>query len=60
MDLACSSESYAKEIDAGRLTLVDWLRLSAEDLGLGAVEVEDKHVGPPTPEHLRTATNLRS
>ena len=52
MDLACSSESYAKEIDAGRLTLVDWFRLSAEDLGLGAVEVEDKHVGPPTPEHL--------
>lgn len=52
MQLACSSESYTKEIDAGRLTLVDWLRLAAEELGLGAVELEDKHVGAPTPERL--------
>ena len=52
MDLACSSESYAKEIDAGRLTLVDWFRLCAEDLDLKAVELEDKHIGAPTPEHL--------
>ena len=52
MDLACSSESYGKEIDAGRLTLVDWLRLCAEELGLGAVELEDKHIGAPTLERL--------
>ena len=52
MDLACSSESYGKEIDAGQLTLVDWFRLCAEDLGLKAVELEDKHIGAPTPEHL--------
>ncbi len=52
MDLACSSESYGKEIDASQLTLVDWLRLCAEELGLGAVELEDKHIGAPTPERL--------
>src|SRR5437870_9217110 len=52
MDLACSSESYTKEIDAGQLALVDWFRLCAEDLGLRAVELEDKHIGAPTPEHL--------
>src|SRR5947207_1502726 len=52
MDLACSSESYAKEIDAGQLTLVDWFQLCAQDLGLKAVELEDKHIGAPTPEHL--------
>lgn len=52
MQLACSSESYAKEIDADQLTLVDWFHLCAKDLGLGAVELEDKHIGAPTPEHL--------
>src|SRR5437899_11680118 len=52
MDLACSSESYAKEIDAGHLTLVDWFQLCAQELGLRAVELEDKHIGAPTPEHL--------
>ena len=52
MDLACSSESYTKEIDASQLTLVDWFRLCAEELGLRAVELEDKHIGAPTPEHL--------
>src|SRR5213596_3379627 len=52
MDLACSSESYTKEIDAGQLALVDWFRLCAEELGLKAVELEDKHIGAPTPEHL--------
>jgi len=52
MYLACSSESYVKELDAGRLTLADWLRLAAEELGLKAVELEDKHVGSPTPQRL--------
>lgn len=52
MDLACSSESYGKELDAGRLTVADWFRLAAEELGLGAVELEDRHVGAPTPERL--------
>lgn len=56
MQLACSSESYTKEIDAGRLTLADWFRLCAEELGIAAVELEDKHIGAPTPEHL---TELR-
>src|SRR5712692_9639778 len=52
MYLACSSESYVKELDAGRLTLPDWLRLAAEELGLKAVELEDKHMGSPTPQRL--------
>src|SRR3989442_8807196 len=52
MDLACSSESYTKEIDASQLTLVDWFRLCAEELDLRAVELEDKHIGAPTPERL--------
>ncbi len=52
MDLACSSESYGKELDAGRLTVAEWFRLAAEELGLGAVELEDRHVGAPTPERL--------
>src|SRR3989442_14915036 len=52
MYLACSSESYVKELDAGRLTLADWLRLASEELGLKAVELEDKHVGSPTPQRL--------
>jgi sugar phosphate isomerase/epimerase len=50
--LACSSESYGRELDAGQLTLPDWFRLCAEDLGLAAVEVEDRHVGEPTTERL--------
>src|SRR3989441_5578244 len=52
MYLACSSESYVKELDAGRLTLADWLRLASEELGLKAVELEDRHVGSPTPQRL--------
>ncbi len=52
MKLACSSESYVKEIDAGSVTLLAWFRLAAEELGLGAVELEDKHVGAPTPDRL--------
>ncbi len=52
MDLACSSESYGKELDAGRLKLTEWLRLCAEELALKAVELEDRHVGTPTPGRL--------
>ncbi len=52
MELACSSESYGKELDAGQLTLADWLRLCADDLGLKAVELEDRHVGEPTARRL--------
>ncbi len=52
MYLACSSESYGKELDAGRLTLDDWLHLAADELGLKAVELEDRHIGSPTPQRL--------
>jgi sugar phosphate isomerase/epimerase len=50
--LGCSSQSYEDEIGAGRLSLGDWFRLCAEELGLGAVELEDKHIGDPTPARL--------
>ena len=52
MYLACSSESYGKELDGGRLTLAEWLRLCAEELGLTAVEIEDRHIGAPSPARL--------
>jgi sugar phosphate isomerase/epimerase len=52
MELACSSESYSKELDSGQLTLEAWLRLCADDLGLKAVELEDRHVGEPTAGRL--------
>ncbi|HKX19518.1 MAG TPA: sugar phosphate isomerase/epimerase family protein [bacterium] len=48
MYLSCSSESYAPEINEGGLGLIDWFRLCAEELGLRAVELEDKHIGEPT------------
>ena len=48
MYLSCSSQSYTDEIDAGRLSLGGWFRLCAEELGLRAVELEDKHIGDPT------------
>ncbi len=52
MYLSCSSESYGKELDAGRLTLADWLHLASDELGLKAVELEDRHIGSPTPQRL--------
>lgn len=52
MYLACTSESYGSLLDDGRLSLEDWFRLCAEELGLQAVEIEDRHVGEPTPERL--------
>lgn len=52
MYLGCTSESYGAALDAGRLTLDEWLRLCAEELGLTAVELEDRHVGAPTPARL--------
>jgi sugar phosphate isomerase/epimerase len=52
MYLGCSSQSYSDDLRDGRLTLPEWFRLCAEELGVGAVEVEDKHVGDPTPARL--------
>lgn len=51
MYLGCSSESYA-DVLRGELTLKEWFRLCAQELGLGAVELEDKHIGDPTPSRL--------
>jgi len=58
MYLGCSSQSYDDVLKTGALTLPGWFRLAAEDLGLRAVELEDKHIGDPTPariEELRAA-----
>lgn len=52
MYLGVSSESYGALLDEGRLKLDEWFRLCAEELGLGAVELEDRHVGTPTPARL--------
>jgi sugar phosphate isomerase/epimerase len=58
--LACSSESYAGEIGAGRLTLEEWFRLCAENLGLYAVELEDKHIGEPSETRIRQLAGAAS
>lgn len=47
MQVACSSQSYDDVLREGRWSLVDWLRFAAEELGLSAVELEDKHIGAP-------------
>ncbi len=52
MYLACTSESYGSLLDDGRLSLADWFRLCAEELRLTAVEIEDRHIGEPTPARL--------
>ena len=52
MYLACSSESYADVLATGAVTLADWFRICGEELGLPAVELEDKHIGEPAPARL--------
>ncbi len=52
MYLACSSESYNGDLTGGSITLADWFRMCAEELGLHAVELADKHIGEPTPARL--------
>jgi len=56
MYLSCSSESYASEINGGRLSLAAWFRLCAEDLGLRSVELEDKHIGEPSAARIAELT----
>jgi len=52
MYLGCSSESYSRALGAGRLTLGDFIGICGEELGLRAVELEDAHIGDPTPSRL--------
>jgi len=52
MYLGCSSESYSQALTAGRMTLVDFMQTCGEELGLQAVELEDGHIGEPTPARL--------
>ncbi|HET7265996.1 MAG TPA: sugar phosphate isomerase/epimerase family protein [bacterium] len=60
MYLSCSSESYAPEINGGRLSLTDWFRVCAEELGLRSVELEDKHIGGPTAARINELTAAAS
>src|SRR5262245_14472340 len=52
MYLGCSSESYSRALGAGRLTLEGFIGICGEELGLRAVELEDAHIGDPTPGRL--------
>lgn len=60
MYVSCSSQSYDGEIASGRLGLGEWFRLCAEELGLQAVELEDKHIGEPTAARVRELTDAAS
>jgi sugar phosphate isomerase/epimerase len=60
MYLGCSSESYSQALNAGRLTLTGFVETCGETLGVRAVELEDGHIGEPTPDRLaelRTAAD---
>ncbi len=52
MYTGCSSQSYDDVLGSGRLTLEEWCRLASEELGISAVELEDKHIGEPTPARV--------
>jgi sugar phosphate isomerase/epimerase len=52
MYLGCSSESYSQALSAGRITLIDFIRICGDELRLQAVELEDGHIGEPTPARL--------
>src|SRR5437762_3281132 len=52
MYLGVSSESYGPLLDDGRLKLDEWFGLCTDELGVGVVELEDRHVGTPTPARL--------
>jgi sugar phosphate isomerase/epimerase len=50
--LACSSQSHDDVLTAGTLDLAAWMRFCAEELGLRAVELEDRHIGSPDAARL--------
>jgi L-ribulose-5-phosphate 3-epimerase len=52
MYLGCSSQSYDDVLKTGDLSLQDWFRLAADELGVRAVELEDKHIGEPTDSRI--------
>ncbi len=52
MYLGCSSQSYDDVLKTGEVTLAGWFRIAAEELGLQAVELEDKHIGDPTARRI--------
>ncbi len=52
MRISCSSQSLDRLFQAGRMDLGGFIRYAAEDLGLHAVEIEDKHLPDRSPAAL--------
>lgn len=53
MKLGCSSWSYHAAFRAGRLDLLDFVRLAGDDLELDGVELVDLHFPSTEPDYLR-------
>lgn len=53
MKLGCSSWSYHAEFRAGRLELLEFLRICGEELELDGVEIVDLHFPSTAPDYLR-------
>lgn len=53
MKLGCSSAAHDSAIRAGKLDLLEWLRVCAEDLDLDGVELIDAHFPTTDPLYLR-------
>ncbi len=52
MRISCSSQSFDRLFQDGRMDLFGFFRFAAERLGLGSVELEDKHFLNTSPEYL--------
>ncbi len=53
MKLGCSSWSYDRDLNEGRLDQLQWLRICAEDLALDGIELLDHHFPDTGQSYLR-------
>lgn len=53
MKISCSSWSYHRTIEAGKLNQLSWLELCAKELKLDGVELLDRHFPSPEKRYLR-------
>lgn len=58
MKLGCSSWSYHALFRSGRMSLLDWLRVCAEELEVDGVELLDLHFPTTDPIYLRDVKKL--
>ncbi len=58
MKLGCSSWSYHAAFREGRIDLIEWLRICAEDLEVDGVEFVDLHFATTDPAYLRDLKKL--